>query len=132
MFSEISSRVTDGIRVNVSTTYVNEESSPKQHYYVFAYQIEIINESSYEIQLLSREWHISDGLGNHRVVKGEGVVGKQPLIAPGDMHKYISGSHFPTPIGKMSGYYTMIRTIDQSELRVEIPPFIMISPYIHN
>ena len=132
MFSEISSKVTDGIRVNIRTTYVKDESSPKHHYYVFAYQVEIINESPYEVQLVSREWHILDGYGNTRVVEGEGVVGKKPLISPGETHQYISGSHFQTPVGKMSGYYHMIRSMDQAAIKVEIPPFTMISPFLHN
>lgn len=132
MASPLSSKVTEGIRVNVRSVYVNDESSPKHRYYVFAYQVEIINESAYAVQLLRREWHIVDGVGSYRRVEGEGVVGKQPHIAPGQQHTYVSGSHFQTPIGKMSGYYEMERQIDGARLRVQIPPFVMMVPCLNN
>mgnify|MGYP002078690449 CR=1 FL=1 len=132
MTSNISSKVTEGIRVNVRTAYVKDESSPKHHYYVFAYQIEIVNESAYSVQLLTREWHILDGYGNKRVVNGEGVVGKQPHIAPGETHRYVSGSHFHTPIGRMSGFYTMVREVDKAKIQVQIPPFTMTVPFLYN
>jgi len=132
MASNLSSKVTEGIRVNVRSAYVKDESSPQHHYYVFAYQVEIINESSYEVQLLSRTWHIVDGRGSNRVVEGDGVVGKQPFIEPGGKHTYVSGSHFQTPIGKMYGTYTMQRQIDGSLIEVQIPPFVMTVPYLNN
>jgi ApaG protein len=132
MASQLSSIVTEGIRVNVRSVYVKDESSPKHRYYVFAYQVEIINESAYDVQLLHREWHIVDGVGSHRSVEGEGVVGKQPFISPGQKHAYVSGSHFQTPIGKMSGYYLMERQIDGARLRIKIPPFVMMVPFLNN
>ncbi len=132
MTSNLSSKVTEGIRVNVRTTYIRDESSPKHHYYVFAYQVEIVNESPYLVQLLSREWHIVNGYGHKRLVRGTGVIGKQPHIAPGEMHRYVSGSHFSSPIGKMCGSYTMKRSVDSSTFQVEIPPFVMMVPYINN
>ena len=132
MSSNLSSRVTEGIRVNVRTVYVQDESSPKHHYYVFAYQIEIINESDYTVQLRSREWHITDGNGHKRLVQGEGVVGKQPLIAPGESHSYVSGCHFNTPIGRMQGSYLMERQMDGLHFQVEIPPFTMVVPHLQN
>ena len=126
------SKVTEGIRVEVRTLYLREESSPRHHYYVFAYQIEITNESAHTVQLMSREWNIVDGLGDHRTVVGDGVIGKQPVIAPGETHSYTSGSHFQTSIGKMSGFYYMKRMMDNSDLKVEIPPFVMAVPFINN
>lgn len=132
MSSNLSSKVTEGIRVNVRTAYIKDESSPKHHYYVFAYQIEIVNESAYSVQLLAREWHILDGYGNKRVVKGEGVVGKQPHIAPGETHRYVSGSHFQTAIGRMSGFYTIERQVDKAKIDVHIPPFLMMVPFLNN
>lgn len=132
MSSNLSSQVTEGIRVTVRTAYVEEDSCPKHDYYVFAYQVEIYNESPYHVQLVSREWHITDGLGLKRVVKGEGVVGKQPHLAPGETYRYVSGSHFQTTVGKMEGYYHMIRKIGGSKLKVEIPPFIMCVPHVNN
>ena len=118
--------------MSVRSAYMKDESSPKHHYYVFAYQVEIINESGYEVQLLSREWSIVDGIGSERRVEGDGVVGKQPLIAPGQQHTYVSGSHFQTPIGKMSGCYIMRRQLDGAHLRVQIPPFVLMVPYLNN
>lgn len=132
MESNLSSRVTEGIRVNVRSAYIRDESSPSHQYFVFAYQVEIINESDAVVQLMSREWHITDGVGVQRVVKGEGVVGKKPIIRPGQTYKYVSGSHFNTNIGKMSGYYRMVRVEDGTELAVDIPAFVMIVPYLNN
>ncbi|MCI4669369.1 MAG: Co2+/Mg2+ efflux protein ApaG [Bacteroidia bacterium] len=132
MSTSISSKVTEGIRVNVRAIYAKDESSPAHNYFVFAYEVEIINESLYTVQLLSREWHITDGIGRRRIVEGEGVIGQQPVIRSGDRHKYVSGSHFPTPIGKMEGYYFMHREMDGAEIQVEIPPFVMATPYILN
>lgn len=132
MASNLSSTVTEGIRVNVRTAYIKDESSPKHNYYVFAYQVEIINESAYSVQLLSREWHIVNGVGHRRIVQGEGVVGKQPHIAPGETHRYVSGSHFQTPLGRMSGFYSMVRKVDGTVIDVQIPPFTMMVPYLNN
>lgn len=132
MTSDLSSQITEGIRVTVRTKYVQDESSPKHLYFVFAYQVEITNESAYSVQLLEREWHIVDGLGEKRWVQGEGVIGKQPVIEPGQSHQYVSGCHFPTAIGKMFGHYLMKRQVDGSTFEVEIPPFVMMVPYLEN
>ena len=132
MNSRISSCITHGVRVNVSTTYLTEESSPRHQYFVFAYQVEIINESPYEVQLISREWLIVDGLGVHQKVEGKGVIGQQPFILPAGVHRYVSSSHFPTSVGRMSGYYTMVRQVDREMLRIQIPPFVMEAPFVNN
>ncbi|MFK7921131.1 MAG: Co2+/Mg2+ efflux protein ApaG [Bacteroidia bacterium] len=131
MESKLSSKTTSGIRVNVRSAYIRDESSPKHHYYVFAYQVEIINESAQSVQLISREWHITDGIGVKRIVQGEGVIGKQPHIAPGETHRYVSGCHFQTSVGKMEGHYNMLRQ-DGSNLKVQIPPFTMLVPHLNN
>jgi ApaG protein len=132
MNSNLSSKVTEGIRVNVRTVYVRDESSPRHQYYMFAYQVEIINESDFGVQLISREWNITDAYGVKRTVKGHGVVGKTPNIKPGERHRYVSGCHFQSPIGKMQGYYNMIREEDGASLKIEIPPFVMMVPYLKN
>lgn len=132
MTSAQSSLITHGIRVNVRTTYMKDESAPKHQYFVFAYQIEIINESMHQVQLLTREWHIVDGVGKKRLVEGEGVIGKQPVINPGERHSYVSGCHFKTPLGKMWGAYTMRRQMDGAKLRIRIPAFVMEVPYLGN
>lgn len=126
------SMVTDGIRVSVRTAYMEEESSPKHLHYAFAYQIEIENESDHVVKLLSREWHITDGIGRKELVEGEGVVGKQPLLHPGEEHTYVSGTHFQTPVGKMEGWYYFIRLPERTRFRVRIPAFSMVIPALCN
>ena len=132
MFSNLFSTITQGIRVNVRPYYLQNESSPKHQFYFFAYQVEIVNESAEEVQLFSRYWKITDGYGQKRKVEGEGVVGQQPILGPGDFHEYVSGCDFPGPIGMMEGYYTMRKVEDGSEFRVKIPPFVMTAPVILN
>jgi ApaG protein len=100
--------------------------------FVFVYQIEIGNESQEIMQLISREWYITDGLGHTYKVEGEGVVGRQPVMAPGDTYRYTSGTHFCTPIGKMEGLYHMRRFSDNSLRSVVIPEFIMVTPPLLN
>lgn len=132
MSSQVVSTVTEGIRVNVRTAYVRNETSHKERLYIFAYEIEIINESASSVQLLSREWLITDGRGGKKIVKGDGVVGKQPVILPGETYKYVSGSSFETTIGRMTGHYIMERQADHSLIKVMIPPFTMIIPFTNN
>ncbi|RMG63331.1 MAG: Co2+/Mg2+ efflux protein ApaG [Bacteroidetes bacterium] len=132
MSSPLSSKLTEGIRVNVRTVYVQDESSPKHQYFVFAYQVEIINESDHVVQLREREWQIIDGHGQRRRVQGQGVVGQQPLLAPGESHTYVSGCHFTTPIGSMHGTYLMERQQDGLRFPVEIPAFTMVVPHLQN
>ena len=132
MSSQIASRITDGIRVEVRTAYVEDESSPKQAYYVFMYQVAITNESDAEVQLLHRHWDIVDGLGQKRQVEGPGVVGQQPVLASGDCHQYVSGCHFATAVGMMTGQYLMQRTSDGHQFWVDIPAFTLQIPYLDN
>lgn len=126
------SSITEGIRVSVRHSYQVEQSSPQQHYYLFAYEVEIRNESRDRVQLLSREWHITDGVGNERLVQGEGVIGKQPILEPGASHQYVSYCDFKTFAGRMAGYYFMYRFSDGASLRITIPEFEMVAPFIQN
>lgn len=132
MFSDTFSNVTHGIRVSVRTAYLKEESSPRHEHFVFAYQVRIHNESPYRVKLMSRKWFITDGLGRKRMVAGEGVVGKQPELGPGESHEYVSGCNFETPVGKMEGFYYMVREADGTELKIRIPSFTMVQPYLMN
>jgi len=132
MFSERFSKVTEGIRVNVRSAYLREESLPLHEHYVFAYQVQIINESPYRVQLMRREWHITDGVGARREIEGDGVIGQQPVLNPGETHEYISGCDFDTPSGKMEGWYYFVRSVDGSEFKVRIPAFTMFVPYLLN
>lgn len=132
MFSELSSKITEGIRVSVRSAYIPEESSPRHSHYVFAYQVHIENESPYTVQLLSRKWIITNGTGQKQIVEGDGVIGKQPTLNPGEIHEYVSGCNFTTPIGKMEGHYLMVRKADGSKFRVRIPAFTMAAPEVLN
>lgn len=118
---------TEGIEVSVETFYQPQHSNARQAEHVFAYRITIRNTSKYTIQLLSRYWRISDSINSSRIVQGDGVIGKQPVIAPGQEHTYISGCHLKTDIGMMEGHYIMHRE-DGADLKVFIPPFVMVAP----
>ncbi len=131
MFSDLSSIKTEGVRVEVRTAWIQEQSNPSLQHFVFAYKVRITNESPFQVQLLSRKWIITDGLGQKREVQGDGVIGQQPILSPGEQHEYISGCDFITPIGKMSGYYYMVRP-DGSTLKVRIPEFTMAVPHFLN
>ena len=124
--------VTDGIRVSVQSTYVKNEAARNNQYYVFAYKIEIRNESDRAVKLLSRKWVVINAVGEKTIVEGEGVVGQQPLIEPGATYEYVSGTHFPTPSGKMEGFYTMEQKGDNRLLMVKIPAFTMVAPFASN
>jgi len=120
---------TEGVLVTVETEYQPEYSSPRQQHFVFTYRVKIENNSDYTIKLLRRKWEIFDSNGVKKEVEGEGVVGQQPVLEPGESHQYVSGSNLKTSMGKMHGYYLMERMIDGKELRVMIPEFILIAPF---
>lgn len=103
-----SEATTRGIRVRVRSVYVPERSSPSDDTYFFAYRIRIANDGDETAQLVSREWLISDGHGRVEVVRGEGVVGEQPVLDPGESFEYESFCPLPTPTGSMQGKYTMV------------------------
>lgn len=131
MFSDTTTTVTEGVRVDVRTAWLKDRSSPQFGHFVFAYKVRITNESDEQVQLLRRQWLITDAFGQKREVSGDGVIGKQPVLEPGDFHEYISGCDFMTPMGQMKGYYYMER-LDGSQLRVRIPNFTMIVPHLLN
>lgn len=120
--------ITQGIRVSVETEYQPSYSSPSQYHYVFTYRITIENQSEYTIQLLRRHWHIHDAGFASREVEGEGVVGQQPVLEPGQSHQYVSGCNLKSGIGKMLGYYHMERIMDGVKFRVLVPEFTMVAP----
>jgi len=117
------------IRVDVKTTYIEEQSSPEQNRYVFAYTITIHNEGEVPAKLLTRHWVISDANGNVQEVHGEGVVGEQPYIKPGSSFKYTSGTVIETPVGSMHGSYQMISD-NGSAFDAPIAPFTLSRPNI--
>lgn len=123
------SSVTEGIKVSVKTEYQADYSSPLQAHYVFTYRITIENASEYTIQLLRRHWTIYDSNGTIREVEGEGVVGQQPVLEPGEVHEYVSGCNLRSSMGKMIGTYLVERIIDGKHLQVTIPEFTMVAPF---
>ena len=121
--------ITNGIRVSVETQYQPTYSRPLELKFIFSYHITIENLSSETVQLLRREWEIFDSNGVIRKVEGEGVIGKQPVLAPGESHQYASWSPLTTEMGKMSGVYIFRRDVDNHEFRVDIPDFRLIAPF---
>ena len=104
----MSDAVTRGIRVIVRSMYVPERSAPEQGEYFFAYTVRIANEGEETAQLVSRRWVITNGEGRVDVVEGPGVVGEQPVLAPGSFFEYTSFCPLPTPFGSMEGSYRMV------------------------
>ncbi|AKD04482.1 Co2+/Mg2+ efflux protein ApaG [Pontibacter korlensis] len=122
-------KTTEGVKVSVTTNYLPDYSSPVQQHFVFAYRIKIENNSEFTVKLLRRHWYIHDATGQMREVEGEGVVGQQPTLEPGEMHEYVSGCNLKTGIGKMRGTYLMERLVDGRKFDVTIPEFTLVVPY---
>ena len=116
-----------GIRVGVESFHIPERSRPDQDYYFFAYQVTISNLGSETAQLPSRRWIITNAEGRVETVQGPGVVGKQPVLKPGDSFQYTSFCPLDTPVGSMHGGYRMI-TDDEEEFEVRIDPFTLAVP----
>jgi len=117
------------IEVSVDTRFVDDQSAPADNRYVFAYTITLHNAGAVPVQLLSRHWVITDANGKVREVAGDGVVGEQPCIAPGEAHRYSSGAVIETPVGVMQGRYGMI-TGDGVRFPAPIPAFRLAVPGI--
>lgn len=124
--------VTNGITVAVETKYLPHHSDPRSDRYVFGYHIMIENGSPNTVQLLRRHWYITNGVAQLREVEGEGVVGEQPILAPGERYEYASFCDLDTEIGKMHGNYLMCRHDDDLLFEVNIPEFKMVAPGILN
>jgi len=123
---------TNGIKVSITTHYQSEYSKPIDARYIFAYKVIIENLSFTPIQLLRRQWTIVDSDGLVRVIEGEGVIGKQPIIPPGESHQYVSWSNLHTGLGKMFGKFT-VRDLDDRQLfDVDIPTFQLVAPSVLN
>lgn len=120
----MSEAVTNGIRVEVLCRYAPENSRPPQREWVFQYTVRITNQSDDTVQLVSRHWIITDALEHVEEVQGPGVVGEQPVLAPGESFKYSSWCPLPTPAGMMRGTYQMIRP-GGDQFDIEIAPFAL-------
>ena len=122
------SSTTRSIRVTVEPTFLEDQSSPSEDHYVWAYQVTIENAGEQTVKLLKRYWNITDAMGRVHEVRGEGVVGEQPTLTPGDAFEYTSGTPLGTPSGIMVGSYQM-ETPAGEQFDIEIPAFSLDSPY---
>jgi ApaG protein len=121
-------RTTRGIRIEVQPFYLEDQSTPDQGHFVWAYRVKIENIGTERVQLLNRYWKITDAVGRIKEVRGPGVVGEQPRLDPGESFEYTSGTPLSTPSGIMVGTYEM--TTDSGDtFPVEIPPFSLDSPH---
>lgn len=117
--------------MEVESFYDRERSSPRENYFFFAYQVRISNAGDQTVQLLSREWFITDGNGETQRVQGPGVVGEQPVLAPGEAFEYTSFCPLSTPIGSMRGSYRMVLESGES-FEAEIGSFPLELPNVVN
>ncbi|HJL40973.1 MAG TPA: Co2+/Mg2+ efflux protein ApaG [Myxococcales bacterium LLY-WYZ-16_1] len=119
---------TQGVRVRVQSKFLPDQSAPQSGRYVFAYTVQILNEGTETVQLKTRHWVITDGNGRVEEVRGEGVVGEKPVLAPSQSFEYTSGCILRTPWGTMHGTYQMYRP-DGSHFDAVISPFLLATPY---
>ncbi|WP_067562711.1 Co2+/Mg2+ efflux protein ApaG [Halofilum ochraceum] len=119
----------NGIRIDVETDYLEAESNPGEGRYVFAYTITIHNDGEQPARLLTRYWRITDDNGHVREVHGDGVVGEQPYLRPGEGFRYTSGANLETPLGTMAGRYGMIDA-NGEHFQATIPEFLLTTPRI--
>ena len=124
-------KTTKSINITVNPYYLEDQSEPDEQHYVWAYQVTINNLGKESVQLKNRFWQITDSNGSKQEVKGEGVVGEQPVLNPGEKFEYTSGTPLGTPSGFMEGHYEM-ETKYGSKFVATIPLFSLDSPYISN
>ena len=128
MDSSVYAQTTAAIKVIVEPFYLEEQSAPEDNHFVWAYHVRIENNGQKTVQLMTRHWRITDSLGNTQEVKGDGVVGEQPVLIPGESFEYTSGTPLGTPSGIMVGTYQM-ETESGDRFDVDIPAFSLDSPH---
>ncbi len=124
--------ISEGVEVSVETFYQADYSNPLQSEFMFAYRIILENHNSFSVKLHRRHWHIFDSNGENREVEGEGVVGIQPTLQPGETYQYVSGCNLRSEMGKMYGTYQMENLHSKKMFNVSIPSFQMIVPVKNN
>ena len=122
------SAITKGVKITVATHYQEDYSQPLRNEYLFAYRITIENQSELTVKLLRRHWYIFDSMGEYKEVEGEGVVGRQPVLEPGESYSYTSGCNLQSAIGQMHGTYLMQDAQSERLFPVTIPEFQLIAP----
>ncbi|MEM9836508.1 MAG: Co2+/Mg2+ efflux protein ApaG [Bacteroidota bacterium] len=127
---------TQPLSVSTESIYQYAYSKPLEDLYVFAYRIKISNQGKVPAKLLRRHWIVTNAAGQVREVEGEGVVGQQPLIMPGQSHEYVSWIQLSTPLGAMEGSYIMERPTsspnETEEFSVPVPRFVHVAPELYN
>ena len=119
---------TRGIEVTVRAVFLEDQSDPDEGSWVWAYQVRIANHGPETVKLMRRTWRITDARGRMQVVQGDGVVGEQPVLEPGEAFEYTSGTPLETPSGIMAGAYHMVATVSGETFDAEIPAFSLDSP----
>ena len=125
-------QITKGIKISVQTSFEGTYFKNYKIHFAFSYEIKIENHSKDSVQLNTRHWEIYDALNNKEIVDGEGVVGKKPVLKPGETHTYNSGCLLSSPIGAMKGFYNMINFTTTKSFRVIIPTFKFSAPFALN
>jgi len=131
MNEQVLQNLTNAIKITVVTEYLAEQKKQQKTEYIFSYTITITNNSLQTVQLIARDWLVTDADGKLTTAQGKGVVGQQPTILPNSSYTYTSGSVINTPVGTMEGHYQMI-TDDGTPFTVNIPVFRLAIPNILN
>ena len=126
------SQITSGIKISVLTSFEGTYFKNYKIHFAFSYQVSIENQSKDSVQLTSRHWEIYDALNQLEVVDGEGVVGKKPVIKPGEIYTYSSGCLLNSPIGAMKGYFNMINFTTTKNFKVFVPNFRLCASFALN
>lgn len=127
----VSQAITRGVRVTVRPEFLSHQSDPRGGLWMFAYHVQIENGGPEPVQLLARHWVITDATGRVEDVRGPGVIGEQPVLAPGQVYDYTSGCPLPTSMGTMHGTYQMV-TQRGERFDATIAPFTLAEPYAVN
>jgi ApaG protein len=125
-------QVTSGIKISVETTFEGTFYKNYKVHFAFGYKVTIENQSKNSVQLNSRYWKISDALNNVEIIEGEGVIGKKPVLKPGESHTYNSGCLLTSPFGAMQGHYNMVNFSNTKKFKVTIPTFKLSAPFALN
>lgn len=125
-------QVTSGIKISVESTFEGTFFKNYKVQYAFGYRVTIENQSKDLVQLSTRYWKIFDALNNTEIVEGEGVIGKKPVLKPGESHTYNSGCLLTSPFGAMHGYYQMVNFTTTQKFKVFVPRFKLSAPFALN
>lgn len=125
-------QITQGIKISVLTSFEGTYFKNYKLHFAFSYEITIENHSKDSVQLITRHWEIFDSLNDVEMVDGEGIIGKKPVLKPGESHTYSSGCLLTSPFGAMSGHFNMINFTTTRNFRVIVPAFRLSAPFALN